>query len=309
MAGNAKADPALRASAADALYMTGDPRAAPALLEIARSGYVTVGGQKASDLRANAAIDFARLAGPEHFAAFKALADKETEVQGVFGEALDRLQVAKECKADLACYGKALQDPSWPRAEKAAFALGLLRATRRPCRCCWAALHPLLTLSQDRYPVHQAMLFALVRLADKTCKDVRGEARASRSSATRRRSACPAPAACWPRPGWRWPRSRTPSPGARATAATLADRSDPAPAARRQGQAGQGRQEAALAAALDADCYFLTCSTTTVVWMPPRTLKSPSTRARRGSMAATRSSRIRLVTASWKAPSLRYDQR
>ena len=33
------------------------------------------------------------------------------------------------------------------------------------------ALRPLLTLSQDRYPVHQAMLFGLARLADKTCKD------------------------------------------------------------------------------------------------------------------------------------------
>ena len=32
-------------------------------------------------------------------------------------------------------------------------------------------------------------------------------------------------------------------------------------------------------------------------------------RARRGLTAATRSSRIRLVTASWNAPSSRYDQR
>ena len=32
------------------------------------------------------------------------------------------------------------------------------------------ALKPLTALPQDRYPVHQAMLFGLVRLADKTCK-------------------------------------------------------------------------------------------------------------------------------------------
>ena len=32
------------------------------------------------------------------------------------------------------------------------------------------ALKPLTSLPQERYPVHQAMLFALVRLADKTCK-------------------------------------------------------------------------------------------------------------------------------------------
>jgi HEAT repeat protein len=168
--GNPKAEPSRRATAADALYMTGDQRAVPVLLEVARSGYITVGGQKASDLRANAAIDFARLAGPDHFAAFKALADKETEVQGVFGEALDRLQVAKECGSDLACYGKALLDPSWPRAEKAAFALGF-SGDKAGVPLLLGGLRPLLTLSQDRYPVHQAMLFSLVRLADKTCKD------------------------------------------------------------------------------------------------------------------------------------------
>jgi HEAT repeat protein len=170
VAQNGKAEPALRASAMDALYMTGDPRAVPVLLEIARSGYVTVGGQKASDLRANAAIDFARLAGPEHFAAFKALADKETEVQGVFGEALDRVQVAKDCGNDVGCYGKALNDPSWTRAEKAAFALGF-SGDKAAIAPLLAGLRPLVNLQQERYPVHQAILFGLVRLADKTCKE------------------------------------------------------------------------------------------------------------------------------------------
>ena len=170
VAGNGKAEPALRASAMDALYMTGDPRAAPLLLEIARSGYVTVGGQKASDLRANAAIDFARLARAEHFAAFKALADKETEVQGVFGEALDRVQVAKDCGTDVRCYGKALGDPSWTRAEKAAFALGF-SGDKTAVPMLLAGLRPLVTLQQERYPVHQAILFGLVRLADKSCKE------------------------------------------------------------------------------------------------------------------------------------------
>ncbi len=167
---NAKAEPSLRASAADALYMTGDPRAVPVLLEVARSGYVTVGGQKASDLRANAAIDFARLAGPEQFAPFKALVDKETEVQGVFGEALDRLQVAKECRSDLACYGKTLNDPAWPRAERAAFALGF-SGDKAAVPLLLAGLRPLVTLPQERYLVQQAVLFSLVRVADKTCKD------------------------------------------------------------------------------------------------------------------------------------------
>ena len=44
--------------------------------------------------------------------------------------------------------------------------------------------------------------------------------------------------------------------------------------------------------------YLGVCSATTVVLMPPRTVKAPVTVMRRGWHAATRSSRIRLVTAS-----------
>jgi HEAT repeat protein len=240
VAGNGKADPALRASAADALYMTGDSQAAPTLLEIARSGYVTVAGQKASDLRANAAIDFARLAGPEHFAAFKALADKETEVQGVFGEALDRLQVAKECKADLACYGKALQDPSWPRAEKAAFALGF-SGDKAAVPLLLAGLRPLTTMSQDRYPVHQAMLFALVRVADKTCKDCEEKLN---KQIERDEKAVRLPGArsllAETRVALAQIQNTEPGARARAAAPTLADRGDPPPAAKGKGKAAKG---------------------------------------------------------------------
>jgi HEAT repeat protein len=166
---NAKAEVGLRASAADALYMSGDKRAVPVLLDLARSGYVTVGGQKASDLRANAAIDLSRLAGPETLPAFKALADKEKEVEGVFGEAMDRLQVAKTCEGNLACFGKTLSDPSPTRAEKAAFAIAF-SGDKAGIPMLLGALKPLTALPQDRYPVHQALLFGLTELADKTCK-------------------------------------------------------------------------------------------------------------------------------------------
>ncbi len=47
----------------------------------------------------------------------------------------------------------------------------------------------------------------------------------------------------------------------------------------------------------------------TTVWRPPRRLKSAATVIRRGRSAATRSSRIRFATASWKMPSSRYDHR
>lgn len=47
----------------------------------------------------------------------------------------------------------------------------------------------------------------------------------------------------------------------------------------------------------------------TTVLMPPRTLKLPTTSARTGSSAATRSLRMRFVTSSKKWPSSRNDQR
>src|SRR5262249_54822268 len=51
-----------------------------------------------------------------------------------------------------------------------------------------------------------------------------------------------------------------------------------------------------------------TCRATTVLVMPPRTLKRPITVMRRGFSAVTRSSRIWFVTCSKKCPSSRNDQ-
>jgi len=168
---DAKAEPSVRVSASDALYLSGDRRAVPTLLEIAKSGYVTVQGQKASDLRATAAIDLSRIAGPASFDAFKALADKEKDAEGAFGMALDRMMVAKDCADDLSCYGKKLSDPSWTRAEKAAFAIGFSGDAAKGIPLLLGALKPLASLNQERFPVHQALLFAITRLAPKGCKE------------------------------------------------------------------------------------------------------------------------------------------
>jgi HEAT repeat protein len=168
---DAKVDPAERASAADALYLSGDRRAVPILLETAKSGYVKSGGEMASDLRASAAIALARIAGKETYEAFKDLADKETAAQGVFGMALDRMQVAKECDQDLACYGKTLGDPSWTRAEKAAFAIAFSGNAKQGLPLLLAAMKPITTMAQDRYPVHQAILFGLAHLGTRDCKE------------------------------------------------------------------------------------------------------------------------------------------
>ncbi len=167
-----KAEPTARQAAEDGIYLSGDRRAVPILMETAKNGYVVVGGQKASDLRANAAIDLARIAGAEQYDEFKALVDKEKEVQGVFGEALDRMQVAKECGDKIECYGKHLSDPSWPRAEKAAFWIGFSGNAKQGIPLLLAALKPVANLTQDRYPVQQAMLQSLARLATKNDKAV-----------------------------------------------------------------------------------------------------------------------------------------
>jgi HEAT repeat protein len=169
---DAKTDPAERASAADSLYLSGDRRAVPTLMEIAKSGYVKApGGGKASDLRASAAIALGRIAGKESYEAFKALTEKETEVQGVFGMALDRMQVANECDQDIACYGKKLNDPQWTRAEKAAFAIAFSGNAKQGIPILLSSMKPITTMVPERYPVHQAILFALARLGTKDCKE------------------------------------------------------------------------------------------------------------------------------------------
>jgi HEAT repeat protein len=166
-----KADYLERNAAADGLYLAGDSRSAPTLLELAKNGYVTIDGQKGSNLRASAAIDFSRIAGADQYEAFKALADKETQAVGVFGEALDRMAVAKECGKDVACYGKKLSDPSWTRSEKAAFAIGFSGDAARGIPLLLAAMKPLTSMTPERFPVHQAILYALTRLGSKSCKE------------------------------------------------------------------------------------------------------------------------------------------
>jgi HEAT repeat protein len=165
-----KAEPTIRISSADALYLTGDPRAAAVLLDLAKNGYMTIGGQKASNLRATAAVDFSRIAlGQENYDALKAIAAKETDAQSAFEMAMERMEVAVACQKDLACYGKKLLDPSWVKAEKAAFTLAFSGDDKTSVPLLLAAMKPLSTIGTGRFPVHQAMLFALGRLGTKSC--------------------------------------------------------------------------------------------------------------------------------------------
>jgi hypothetical protein len=69
----------------------------------------------------------------------------------------------------VACYGKKLNDPSWTRAEKAAFAIGFSGDAKNGIPLLLAAMKPITTMTPDHYPVHQAIMFSLGRLANKDC--------------------------------------------------------------------------------------------------------------------------------------------
>ena len=81
------------------------------------------------------------------------------------------MQVAQECDQDIACYGKKLNDPQWTRAEKAAFAIAFSGNAKQGVPLLLASMKPISTMVPERYPVHQAILFALARLGTKDCKE------------------------------------------------------------------------------------------------------------------------------------------
>ena len=85
--------------------------------------------------------------------------------------ALDRMLVANECDRNVECYGKKLMDPSWTRAEKAAFAIGFSGDAKNGLPLLLASMKPIAAMSAERFPVHQAILFSLSRLGTKDCKE------------------------------------------------------------------------------------------------------------------------------------------
>jgi HEAT repeat protein len=153
-----------RKSAADALNFIGDPSSFPALLATARSGDVTKDGQKYPDVRVAAATAYARLGAAAEATAFKPLADSEKAAPEEFKECMTRLELAKKCDKDVACYAAGLDDPSLAKQEKAAFMLGRLGKEGLP---------PLVKKVSAREPVVRlAVLQSIGKLADKGAPDV-----------------------------------------------------------------------------------------------------------------------------------------
>jgi len=130
---DAKQNNKLRAAAAEALNAANDVSALPALLKVAGENFINaktkeIDGEKGA-LVAAAATAYSRLAGAEQANVTwqKLPADlEESDAHLVFKNATARLEVAKQCKKDVACYAKLINDKESAKAEKAALMLARL---------------------------------------------------------------------------------------------------------------------------------------------------------------------------------------
>ncbi len=129
---DAKVDYNDRISAAEALNFIADPSALPALLTAAKSADIMKDGEKFANIRIAAAMAYARLGAAAEAAAFAPVAAAEKGAPEEFKECATRLEVGKKCNKDVACYAGALDDPSLPKQEKAAFMLGNLGKAALP---------------------------------------------------------------------------------------------------------------------------------------------------------------------------------
>jgi HEAT repeat protein len=124
---NSKAPNKDRSAAAQALNALGDTAALPSLLKLANEPFINtktkeIDGEKGSVV-AEAATAYSRLGGAEAAGAKwqKLPADlEESDAHVVFANATARLQLAKECNKDLACYAKTFDSKDDIKAEKAA---------------------------------------------------------------------------------------------------------------------------------------------------------------------------------------------
>jgi len=164
-----KRDYQVRTSAAEALNLAQDTSALPALLNVAKTGDVVKEGQKYADVRLAAGMAYSRLGGAAEADAFAPVyAAEKAKAEGAkeqFAEYAMRLEVAKKCNRDSACYITALDDKDLAKQEKAAFMLGTFDKS----------VLPALTkkVSSKEPVVRIAVLFSIGKLADKTATDVK----------------------------------------------------------------------------------------------------------------------------------------
>jgi HEAT repeat protein len=157
----------IRAKAAEMLNIVGSTKALPKLLQTAKSGFFMMDGDKYNEIRWAAALAFSKIGTPEGYAQLEPIVKASTPEQGrdIFDEALLRLELARDCKEDVACYAKGLDDAKPAKQEAAAFQL-----SRRPE--AKSQLAALAAKVSSREPVIRlAVLHALDRLAHKDCAD------------------------------------------------------------------------------------------------------------------------------------------
>jgi HEAT repeat protein len=127
----------IRMQVCQAFTVMGSKKAIPVLLDVSEHGNIE-GGY--TNLREGAAMAYSRIVGAEvdkgvpkmkEMIADPKLKDFKATI-GVFEEALDRMEVAQECKDDATCYGKKLgdQDLSLAQREKAGIMVGILENGR-----------------------------------------------------------------------------------------------------------------------------------------------------------------------------------
>lgn len=143
----------IRMQICQALTVMGSRKAVPALLEVAEKGMIEGGYY---NLREAAAMAYSRIVGPEVDEGWPKIEAmiKDPKIQefkatvGVFKEALERMEVAKECKGDVMCYGKKVNDKSASlvKREKAGIMIGVLQDGRK-------ALADLIKALPEREPV------------------------------------------------------------------------------------------------------------------------------------------------------------
>jgi HEAT repeat protein len=135
---NKKANYKIRMQVCAAFTVMGPKKAIPVLLEVAEKGVIE-GGY--TNLREGAAMAYSRIVGAEvdqgitkmqEMIADPELKDYKATI-GVFKEAMERMQVAKECKDDPVCYGNKANDKKLKLAqrEKAGIMIGVLPDGRK----------------------------------------------------------------------------------------------------------------------------------------------------------------------------------
>ena len=161
------ADWKIRAKCAEMLNIVGSTRALPALLKMAKSGFFMLDGDRYNEIRWASALAFSKIATPEGYGQLEPIVKAASPEDGrdIFDEALVRLELARECKEDLACYAKALEDKVLAKQEAAAFQL----ARRPEAKSQLAALAG--RVSSREPVVRLAVLHAIDRLGHKGCAE------------------------------------------------------------------------------------------------------------------------------------------